>query len=163
MTESLHHVNAALNLTATLLLILGFVFIKQKREALHKNTMLATFGVSVLFLCSYLTRMATQGGHTFDIDHYGAPIAYCYYILLATHVLLAMIVPFLALRTIWLGLSGKREQHRRLARWTFPIWLYVSVTGVLVYLVLYWWFPAQTETVRLMTDPLTNFQFTLRG
>ena len=155
LLESLHHVNAFLNLVATILLVTGFVLIKRKRETLHKITMLATFGVSVLFLCSYLTRIISAGEiRKFPAEHYSAFFANSYYLLLVSHVILATLVPFLAVTTIWWGLTGQREKHRWLARWTFPIWLYVSITGVLVYLMLYWWFPPPAENAWLSGELL---------
>jgi putative membrane protein len=137
--EWLPHVNVSLNSLAILLLIVGFVLIKQKREAAHKKTMLATFAVSVVFLISYLTYHFNVPSKPFPVDPQVAPVAvrYAYYGLLLSHILLAATVPVLALWTIYLGIKGKREQHRKLAKWTWPIWLYVSVTGVIVYLMLY--------------------------
>jgi putative membrane protein len=135
----LPHVNVSLNVLATVLLVMGFILIKQKREAAHKKMMLATFGVNVIFLISYLTYHYFAGSKPFPTDPDVAPAAvrYFYYVLLATHVILAALVPILAIWTIVLGLKGRRESHRRLAKWTWPIWLYVSVTGVIVYLMLY--------------------------
>lgn len=136
LVEILPHVNASLNGLATVLLLIGYALIKQRRETAHKWTMLACFGVSALFLASYLTYHALAGSKKFPSD---APEAarYFYYAILLSHVLLAAIVPFLALATIYFGLADRRGWHVRLARWTFPIWLYVSVTGVIVYLMLY--------------------------
>jgi uncharacterized membrane protein YozB (DUF420 family) len=136
----LPHVNAALNLTATVLLIVGYVLIKQRREAAHKWTMLVCFGVSVVFLACYLTYHVIVGSKEFP--SYPPPaVKYAYYGILLTHVVLAAAVPFLAVATIWLGLADRRRLHKRLAWWTFPIWLYVSITGVVVYLMLYQLFP----------------------
>lgn len=133
--------NALLNSLATVLLVAGYVLIKRRQEVAHKWAMLSCFGVSVVFLISYLTRVALGGIHNFDKDLY--PLAYKVYVpLLASHVLLAATVPFLAIATIYFGLTDQRVRHIRLARWTFPIWLYVSVTGVIVYLMLYQLFPA---------------------
>ena len=139
MIEWLPHVNVSLNAIATVLLIIGFVLIKQKRETAHRNTMLATFGVNMVFLVCYLTYHYYAGSKQFPRDPAVAPdvVRYFYYGLLASHVLLAAAVPFLAIWTIYLGLKGQRERHRRIAKWSWPIWLYVSVTGVLVYLMLY--------------------------
>lgn len=139
MIQWLPHVNVSLNLLATLLLVMGFVLIKRKREAAHKQVMLATFGVNVVFLISYLTYHANVLSKTFPTDTAVASVGirYFYYVLLASHVILAATVPVLAIWTIYLGLKGRRESHRRLAKWTWPIWLYVSVTGVIVYLMLY--------------------------
>ena len=138
----LPHVNAALNATATVLLIVGLALIKQRREAAHKWTMLACFGVSVVFLACYLTyHFNIPGGSQRFPSYPPAAVKYTYYGILISHVLLAATVPFLAVATIWLGLTDRRRGHVRLAKWTFPIWLYVSVTGVIVYLLLYQVFP----------------------
>lgn len=141
MIEWLPHVNVSLNSLATILLIIGFVLIKRGKEVAHKKVMLAALGVSALFLASYLTyHFNIEGGSKkFPTDTSVAPLAarYSYYLLLLTHVLLAMAVPFLALGSIYLGLKGKREAHKKLSKWTWPIWLYVSVTGVIVYVMLY--------------------------
>ena len=131
-------INASLNALATVLLVIGYVLIKQRRETAHKRTMYAAFATSVLFLCSYLT-------YHFQVRHtsFGGPptIAYLYYAILITHVVLAAAVPFLAVITIYHGVRDNRLKHRRIARWTFPIWLYVSVTGVVIYLMLYHLYP----------------------
>jgi uncharacterized membrane protein YozB (DUF420 family) len=100
--------------------------------------MLAAFAVSVLFLASYVVYHLQVGSVRFQ----GPPgVRAAYLVLLASHVLLAALVPVLALATIYFGLSDQRLRHRRWARWTFPIWLYVSVTGVLIYLILYHLYP----------------------
>ena len=125
---------------ATILLCAGYVLIKIRREAAHKWTMLACFGVSVIFLASYLTYHATEGSRPFPRDTSDS-VRVFYFSVLITHVVLAAAVPFLALATIYFGLRDRRAAHRRVARWTFPIWLYVSVTGVVVYLMLYQFFP----------------------
>lgn len=138
----LPHVNASLNALATALLMLGYVQIKRQREIAHKWTMLACFAVSVVFLASYLTyHFNIEGGSKRFPTYPPAAIRYSYYAVLLTHVILAAAVPFLAVTTIWLGLADRRAAHRRLARWTFPIWLYVSITGVVVYLLLYQLYP----------------------
>ena len=137
----LPHVNAGLNSLATLLLIFGLVLIKQRREAAHKWTMIACFGVSTVFLVSYLVHKATFGTTSFS-SNAGALPRTIYYTILLTHSFLAATVPFLAITTIYFGLRDWRVAHRKLAKWTFPIWLYVSITGVLVYLMLYQLYPA---------------------
>jgi uncharacterized membrane protein YozB (DUF420 family) len=139
--QDLPAVDAALNATATVLLLIGCVLIKLRREQAHKWTMLAAFGVSVVFLGCYLTYHFS--GHLVRRPNSEAPDWFrtAYYAMLASHVLLAMAVPFLALATIYYGLRDRRSTHRRLAWWTFPIWLYVSITGVAVYLVLYQLYP----------------------
>lgn len=131
-------INASLNLLATLLLIVGLILIKRGHVRAHRNMMLAAFAVSCAFLACYVAHKAIHGDTPFPRQQYPA-LAVPYYILLASHVLLAITVPFLAITTIVLGLRDRRESHRRWAKITFPVWLYVSVTGVLVYLVLYWW------------------------
>ena len=139
MIDYLPHVNVSLNALATLLLIAGFVFIKQKRERAHKQVMLATFGVNMIFLVSYLTYHAYAGSKPFPTDPQVAPtwVRYTYYAVLLTHVVLAAVVPLLAIGSIYLGLTDQRQRHRRLSVYTWPIWLYVSVTGIVVYLMLY--------------------------
>jgi uncharacterized membrane protein YozB (DUF420 family) len=137
--EWLPHINVSLNALAIVLLLTGYVFISQGRELAHKRTMMATLGVSVLFLICYLIYHANVPSKEFPKDPTVAPTAvrYMYYGLLLSHVLLAATVPVLAVWTIVLGVQNKRDQHKRLAKWTWPIWLYVSVTGVIVYLMLY--------------------------
>ncbi len=138
MVQVLPHVNATLNVIATILLVVGYVLIKYRREAAHKWVMLACLGVSAIFLVCYLTYHYQLEGNVrrFPMDS-PAVIRYGYLLVLATHVILAALVPFLAVATIYFGLRDRRKPHRTLARWTFPIWLYVSVTGVIVYLMLY--------------------------
>lgn len=135
-------VNATLNGVATLLLTSGYVAIRRRRIVAHRRCMLAAFGTSVLFLASYLTyhtvRQMQEGvGHT-RFAGTGAAATF-YYGLLISHVVLAATVPVLAIIVLRRALRGDFERHRRLARVTFPIWLYVSITGVLVYLMLYHW------------------------
>jgi putative membrane protein len=131
-------VNAALNAAATVLLVTGYVLIKQRREVAHKWVMLAAFGVSIVFLGCYLTYHYRVGSVPFTGIGVVRPI---YYAILLTHVILAASVPFLAGVTIYLGLKDRRVRHRRWAWWTFPIWLYVSVTGVVIYVLLYHVYP----------------------
>lgn len=139
--QVLPHVNALLNAAATLLLLVGWLLIKRGREVAHRNTMLACFGLSVAFLLCYLTYhqvlYATTGQRGKPFEYPGLAVRYSYYTVLLTHVVLAASVPFLATVTIYLGWKDRRAAHRRIARWTFPIWLYVSITGVLVYWMLY--------------------------
>jgi len=132
----LPHVNASLNALAAILLVTGFVLIRKRREDAHRRVMLACFLVSVAFLASYLVYHGLAGSRRFAADAPAVARA-VYYAILLSHVVLAAAVPPLAVVTIWLGWRDRRVAHRRLARWTFPIWLYVSVTGVLVYLMLY--------------------------
>jgi len=140
--KQLPHLNASLNALATVLLVLGFVLIKRRQETAHKWTMLACFCVSVVFLACYLTYHYHLEGVSKRFPSYPpSAVRYTYYTILMTHVVLAALVPFLAIATIYAGLADKRALHRRLAKWTFPIWLYVSVTGVIVYLMLYQIYP----------------------
>jgi len=130
--------NALLNAVATVLLVAGYVLIRSRRETAHKRVMLTAFGVSVVFLVVYLWHHALHGSVSFQ----GTGTArYGYLGLLLTHVVMAAMVPFLAVWTISLGLQNDRPRHRRWAKITFPIWLYVSVTGVIVYLLNYVLFP----------------------
>jgi putative membrane protein len=138
----LPHVNAGLNTLATVLLLAGYALIRRRQERLHMWAMLACFAVSAIFLASYLTYHFNIPGGSKKFPLEPPPLVrYSYYLILLTHVVLAAAVPFLAVATIWLGLADRRAWHVRLARWTFPIWLYVSVTGVVVYLMLYQLYP----------------------
>lgn len=139
MTQWLPHINVSLNALASILLVVGLVLIKQQRERAHRNVMVATLVVSALFLACYVTYHVQVPSKKFPTDPSVAPVAarYFYYALLASHVLLAMSVPFLAITAAVLGFKDKRAQHRRVVRYAWPIWFYVSVTGVMVYLMLY--------------------------
>ena len=135
-------INASLNALATVLLIAGYVLIKQRRETAHKWMMLTAFATSVLFLVCYLVYHAQAGSKHFPGP---PPISYLYYAILISHVLLAAAVPVLAGITIWWGYTDRRTKHVRLARWTFPIWLYVSITGVVIYWMLYQLYPQVSQ------------------
>lgn len=130
--------NAVLNALAAVLLVAGWVCIRRGNVAAHRAAMVAAFVVSSVFLVSYLTRYALEGTHHFAGPDAVRPV---YLAILATHVPLAAAVPLLALRMFFLAWKGRFAAHRRLGRITLPIWLYVSVTGVLIYLMLYRWFP----------------------
>jgi uncharacterized membrane protein YozB (DUF420 family) len=138
----LPHVNASLNLVATVLLVTGYWLIRRHRELAHQRTMIASFVVSILFLCSYLYYHAHHPSTKFP-SYPAAPVRLLYFGILISHIVLAATVPFLAIVTIYHGLKDNRRRHKRLARWTFPIWLYVSITGVVVYLMLYQFYPSQ--------------------
>jgi len=127
-------VNASLNSIAFVLLIIGYAKIKQGKKQSHKRYMLAAFCVSILFLASYLTYHLLGEEKRFGGIGLIRPI---YFVILVTHVILAATVPILASRTLYLALRERFEQHRRIARITLPIWIYVSITGVIVYLMLY--------------------------
>lgn len=128
-------VNAALNATSAALLVSGYRLIRSGRRETHRKVMLAAFATSVLFLISYLVYHARVGSVRFEKT---GLIRGAYFAVLASHTVLAAAVPFLAIMTLRRGLKGRVEAHRRIARWTLPLWLYVSVTGVAVYLMLYW-------------------------
>jgi uncharacterized membrane protein YozB (DUF420 family) len=109
----------------------------------HRACMVSAFLVSLVFLVGYVThKILVRGMHT----PFGGegPLRTVYYLMLVTHIILAMVMGPLILRTLWLAMKGRLEQHRKWARWTFPIWYYVSVTGVLIYLFLYVWFQQPT-------------------
>jgi putative membrane protein len=127
-------VNAGLNGLAFLLLCAGFAAIRKKRKEAHRSLMLAAFATSVLFLVSYLARFYLTGVHRFPGE--GALKTF-YLWVLGSHTILAAATPILALRTLYLAAKGRFEAHRKIARVTLPIWMYVSVTGVLVYVLLY--------------------------
>jgi uncharacterized membrane protein YozB (DUF420 family) len=149
LANILPHVNASLNALATVLLVVGWWLIRQRREQAHRRVMVTAFAVSTVFLGSYLLYHfgARDGASTPFPAYPPAAVRYFYFAILLSHILLAMAVPFLAVASIYLGWTDRRAAHRRLARWTFPIWLYVSVTGVIVYLMLYQLFPPQQASL----------------
>ena len=130
----LPEINAALNGTAAVLLGSGYVFIRRRRIAAHRTCMIAAFAASSLFLITYLIHHARVGSVPF---HGAAWLRPVYFGLLVPHIVLAALVVPLALTTIYRAWCGRFDRHRRLARVTLPIWLYVSVSGVLVYVLLY--------------------------
>ena len=132
--------NASLNALSGVFLFTGFYFIRNKRIAAHKKMMIAACITSVLFLISYVIYHNNAGMTRFTAEGWARPT---YFFILFTHIPLAALVLPLAIVTLFLALTDRFERHRRFARWTFPIWAYVSVTGVLVYLFLYHWFPGQ--------------------
>jgi uncharacterized membrane protein YozB (DUF420 family) len=128
-------VNATLNLTAGVLLVAGYVFIRRRQIPRHRACMIAAFATSALFLVSYLVYHANIGSKPFEGTGIVRPV---YFVILITHIILAAAVVPLALVTLTRAQRGQFARHRRIARWTLPIWLYVSVTGVIVYVMLYW-------------------------
>lgn len=132
--SALPAVNAALNGTSAVLLTAGFVFIRRRQVNAHLTCMLSAFGVSALFLVSYVVYHYHAGSRPFGGQGVIRPV---YFVLLITHIVLAAAITPLALLTIYRALSGQLGRHARLARWTLPLWLYVSVTGVLIYWMLY--------------------------
>jgi uncharacterized membrane protein YozB (DUF420 family) len=127
-------VNAALNATSGVFLLVGYVLIRRREIRAHRNAMLGAFASSTLFLISYLTYHAQIGSRPFTGQ---GPIRYVYFAILISHVLLAAAILPMAISTLSRGLRGRYVEHKRIARWTFPTWMYVSVTGVIVYLMLY--------------------------
>ena len=127
-------VNATLNATAAVLLVWGFVLIRRKRIDQHRRVMKTAFATSCLFLVCYVIYHLQVGSVKFQ--HTGA-IRVVYFSILITHTALAATVPVLATITLRRGLAARYDKHRKIARWTLPIWLYVSVTGVVVYAMLY--------------------------
>ena len=126
--------NAMLNATSAILLVMGHRFIKQGKKTAHRSCMIATFAVSSLFLISYLTYHSIHGVTTFKGEGWIRPV---YFAILGTHTILAASVVPLAIITLRWGLKNRFDRHVPIARWTYPIWLYVSVTGVIVYVLLY--------------------------
>jgi putative membrane protein len=140
------HLNASLNALSGVFLMLGFYFIQTKKVSKHRICMLAASSVSALFLVCYITHHSIRtyyfglGPTRFTGEGVVAPI---YKTILLTHTILATVIAPFVIVTLWRALKGKFEIHKKLARWVFPIWLYVSVTGVIVYLMLYQLFPAR--------------------
>ncbi|HYG36752.1 MAG TPA: DUF420 domain-containing protein [Clostridia bacterium] len=137
-------VNACLNGLSTVFLGVGYYFIKRKNQLAHRNCMIAAFCTSVLFLVGYLT----YHGYTAYYLHKGPTIFRdpawfrpIYLVILLTHTVLAVVIVPLAIMSLRLGLKGRFESHRKISRWTWPLWMYVSATGVLIYLLLYQIFP----------------------
>jgi len=126
--------NATLNATSAVLLTTGWILIRRGRIAQHRAVMIAAVCTSILFLISYLVYHAQVGSVRFTKQ---GPIRAVYFTILLTHTVLAVAIVPLVLVTLTRGLRARYERHRRIARWTMPIWLYVSVTGVIVYLMLY--------------------------
>ena len=132
--------NASLNGLSTLFIVAGIAFIKNERKQAHIVSMLSALVTSTLFLASYLTYHYLKHGAVTRFTHPGWPKT-VYYCILATHVPLAALTLPLVILTIIPAFRARYDKHRRLAKITFPVWLYVSVTGVLVYLMLYVWYP----------------------
>jgi uncharacterized membrane protein YozB (DUF420 family) len=134
MTPVLPTINAFLNATAAVLLVCGYFLIRHKRVQQHRKVMLTAFFVSCAFLVCYVVYHVQVGSVPFPKRGFVRTV---YLSILTTHTTLAAAVPVLAILTFRRGLTGRVDPHRRIARWTLPIWLYVSVTGVVVYLMLY--------------------------
>lgn len=140
------HLNAVLNATSGVLILIGFYFIRTKQIAKHKTCMLSASIVSAIFLASYLTHHALRtyyfglGPTRFTGEGLARPI---YFTILTSHTFLATLITPFVLLTLWRGLKGDFDKHKRIARLVFPVWLYVSITGVIVYLLLYQIYPAR--------------------
>ncbi|MDG2282854.1 MAG: DUF420 domain-containing protein [Longimicrobiales bacterium] len=127
-------INASLNATSAIALITGFVFIRQKVVDKHKRAMLTAVGASALFLVFYVVRILLTGTHEFAGEGLARTV---YFSILFSHMALAVLVLPFVLRLVWLARAERFEDHKRLARFVFPVWAYVSVTGLMVYLLLY--------------------------
>ena len=132
--HTLPAVNASLNALSGILLVIGYVLIRRKQVALHKRFMLAACASSSLFLCLYVLNHILRHGLVTRFPGVG-PIRVVYFSILISHTTLAIV-------TVIRGLKMRVEKHRRIARWTFPLWAYVSATGVLVYFFIYQWYPS---------------------
>lgn len=136
--NSLPHINACFNALSSLLLIIGFIFIKKGNVTAHKKCMLSALFCSSLFLVGYLTYHYFHGTTRFTAE---GVVRTVYFSILISHTLLSMlIVPLIGL-LLWFAFKQKFHSHKRLAKWTFPMWLYVSISGLLVYFFLYHWYP----------------------
>ena len=140
MIDILPTVNALLNSTSAILLFVGHRFIKNGNKQAHKKCMIGAFTVSLLFLISYLTYHSYHGTTHFPGEGW---IRLVYFTILTSHTILAVAIVPLSIITLRRGLKDLIEKHVKIARWTYPIWLYVSVTGVIIYLMLYHLYPAQ--------------------
>jgi putative membrane protein len=141
LVDILPAVNASLNATTAVLLVIAYVFIRKKRIALHRRFMLAACGTAMLFLTLYVTNHYLRHGLVTRFTASG-PIRPIYFFILISHTILAIVIVPMVIITVINGLRMRVPQHRRVARWTFPLWMYVSITGVLVYFFLYHWFPS---------------------
>lgn len=133
--------NAILNATSGVFLLAAYIAIRQKRIAIHRRLMLAACTTSLLFLASYVLNHYLRHGVVTRFAGVG-PIRTVYLTILITHTILAVAIVPMAIMSVYNGLKMRVPQHRRIARWTFPLWMYVSVTGVLVYFFLYQWYPS---------------------
>ena len=139
--QDLPKVNASLNALAAVFLTFGYIFIKQRKQNAHRNCMIAAFITSTIFLGCYLTyHFSVKAVTKFQGQGISRPI---YFFILITHVVLAVVIVPLVLMSLNRGLKERWEAHKKISRWTWPLWMYVSVTGVLVYMMLYVWFRPQ--------------------
>jgi len=133
--------NAVLNSLSAVFLTMGFVLIKNRRRDAHRAAMIAACVTSTLFLASYLTYHFQVGTHRFQSQGW---IRTLYFVILTSHTILAVVIVPLVAMTLVRALRGRFDRHRRLARWTWPLWMYVSVTGVAIYFLLYHVDPARS-------------------
>ena len=138
LADILPHVNAVLNATSTVLLLAGFVLIRSGRRDLHRKVMITALVVSSVFLICYLIYHFTAPVFVYRGPEWSRPV---YFALLISHVVLATVVTPMIAVTAWRSLHGDFVRHRAIARWTYPIWLYVTVTGVVIYVILYHLYP----------------------
>ena len=136
---ALPHLNAILNAISGLLLVTGYLFIRRRKVSAHRNCLIAALIASTIFLVSYLTYHYYHGSTRFTGQGLVRPL---YFVILISHTILAVVVVPFVVVTLYRAARGRFAKHRALARWTFPIWLYVSVTGVIVYLMLYQIYPS---------------------
>lgn len=132
-TTYLPHLNGIINYITSVLLLVGFYFIRQKNIVAHKRTMLAAFTFGSLFLVSYVLYHLTNESTPFGGQGWIRPV---YYFLLVSHIVLSVVVVWFVLRAVYFALSGQISRHKQTVKYAFPIWLYVSVTGVIVYLLI---------------------------
>jgi putative membrane protein len=132
-TTYLTHLNAVINSATALLLLLGLYFIKQNNVAAHRRTMLAAFALGSVFLVSYVLYHLTNESTSFGGQGWVRPV---YYFLLVSHIVLSVVVVWFVLRAVYYALSGQFGRHVKAVKWAFPIWLYVSITGVVVYFMI---------------------------
>jgi len=138
--ESLPTLNAVLNAVALTLLVFGYACIRRGKVAAHRRGMISAFAVSVLFLTSYVTYHIVGEEKKFTGRGWIRPVYFC---ILIPHVILAPVVAVLACRMLYLAYRGRFDAHKRLGRFVFPIWVFVSISGVLVYLFLFQWYPPE--------------------
>ncbi len=133
-TKSLSHVIGAINSLTTILLVAGLIFIRQNKINLHRVAMTAAFSLGALFLVCYVTYHLTNPANRYNGEGFSR---YIYFFFLITHVLLSLVVLPLVLRAMFFAVTNRFDRHRRIVRYAYPIWLYVSASGVIVYLMLY--------------------------
>ena len=147
---SLPAVNASFNATSTVFLLTGYFLIRRKKVFLHRVSMSLAFLSSTAFLACYVYYHLQVGSVRFQGTGWIRPV---YFGMLISHVLLAAAILPMAMITLTRALRGQFERHRAIARWTLPIWLYVSVTGVLIYFMLYHWFASSQSSIQFLKDP----------